>query len=78
MKRRVEAGAPNPDFTLAIGSDGDGVQLTFANHTNGMSRTVAGAAQGGGIACALPNADLADGVSFSATDGVSSSAPGTL
>ena len=64
MKRRVEAGAPNPDFTLAIGRDGDGVQLTFANHTNGMSRTVAGAAQGGGIACALPNADLADGVSF--------------
>lgn len=54
---RVEAGAPSPDFTLAIERDGDGVQLTFANHTNGMSQTIAGAEQAGGIACTLPNAD---------------------
>jgi hypothetical protein len=53
---RVEAGAPNADFTLEIERNGDTVRLTFTNHTNSMSQTVTGTAQAGGIACTLPNA----------------------
>jgi len=55
--QRVEAGAPNPDFTLTIAARGDGVELTFANHSSGRSESVAGTVADGSIACTLPNAD---------------------
>ncbi|MCX6364227.1 MAG: hypothetical protein NTW58_08700 [Actinobacteria bacterium] len=55
--QRVEAGAPNPEFTLTIAAQGDGVELTFANLGNGMSESVAGTVADGSIACTLPNAD---------------------
>jgi len=54
---RVEAGAPDPDFALAIEATGDGVSITFANLTNGMSQTVAGTVQDGSIACMLASTD---------------------
>jgi len=50
---RVEAGAPNPDFTLDIERVGDGVRLIFANQTNGMNQTVAGTSEDGHVACTL-------------------------
>lgn len=58
---RVEAGAPNPDLTLAIELRGNDVRITFADRANGMSQTVAGKAHEGGIACSVPNAGAATG-----------------
>jgi hypothetical protein len=55
--QRVEAGTPDPDFTLTIAARGEEVRLTFANHGAGMSRTVAGTAEGGHLACTLPAGD---------------------
>ena len=55
--QRVEAGAPNPDFTLTVARQGDGAAVTFANLTNGQSRTVAATAEDGYLACTLPNGD---------------------
>ena len=55
--QRVEAGAPNPAFTLAITARGDGAELRFANRANGMSQTVAGTIEHGYVACTLSNAD---------------------
>jgi hypothetical protein len=54
---RVEAGAPNPDFTLDVERAGDGVRLTFANQTNGISQTVAGTGEDGHVACTLATTD---------------------
>ena len=54
---RVEAGAPNPDFTLTVARQGDGAAVTFANLSNGQSRTVAATAEDGYLACTLPNGD---------------------
>lgn len=54
---RVEAGAPNPDFTLSIEPSGDGATVTFANHTGGMSATGDGTVHDGFIACTVPTAD---------------------
>ena len=54
--QRVEAGAPDPDFTLTIVAQGDGASLTFANRSNGTSQTVAGTVEDGYLACTLPNA----------------------
>jgi hypothetical protein len=54
---RVEAGAPNPDFTLDIELAGDGVRLIFANQTNGMNQTVAGTSEDGCVACTLATND---------------------
>jgi hypothetical protein len=53
--QRVEAGAPNPDFTLTVARQGDGTAVTFANLSNGQSRTVAATAVDGYLACTLPN-----------------------
>jgi len=55
--QRVEAGTPDPDFTLTIVARGEEVQLTFANHSAGMSRMVAGTAEDGPLACTLPAGD---------------------
>ena len=55
--QRVEAGAPNPDFTLTVARQGDGAAVTFADLTNGQSRTVAATAEDGYLACTLPNGD---------------------
>jgi hypothetical protein len=54
---RVEAGAPNPDFTLTVARQGDGAAVTFANLSNGQSRTVAATAEDGYLACSLRNGD---------------------
>ena len=55
--QRVEAGAPNPDFTLTVARQGDGAAVTFADLSNGQSRTVAATAKDGYLACTLPNGD---------------------
>ena len=55
--QRVEAGAPNPDFTLTVTRRGDGAAATFANLSNGQNRTVAATAKDGYLACTLPNRD---------------------
>jgi hypothetical protein len=55
--QRVEAGAPNPDFTLTVAGQGDGASVTFANLANGQSRTVAATAEDGYLACTLPTGD---------------------
>ena len=55
--QRVEAGAPNPDFTLTVARQGDGAAVTFANLSNRQSRTVAATAEDGYLACTLPNGD---------------------
>ncbi len=54
---RVEAGTPNPDFTLSIALQVDGASLTFVNLTSGMDRTVLGTVEDGYIACVLANVD---------------------
>jgi hypothetical protein len=54
---RVEAGAPNPDFTLDIELAGDGVRLIFASQTNGMNQAVAGTSEDGYVACTLATTD---------------------
>ena len=68
--QRLEAGAPNPDFTLTIAAQGDRASGTFAEHTNGMSQTVAVTVEDGYVACALPTSDTE--ASPSATPGASS------
>lgn len=60
---RIEGGAPNPDFTLAIVARGDGASVTFANLIDGMRQTVAGTVQDGFIACAVSTADSGAGAS---------------
>ena len=55
--QRVEAGAPNPDFTLTIARRDDAVGATFANLTNGQSQTVAATVEDGYLACTLPTGD---------------------
>ena len=55
--QRVEAGAPDPDFTLTIARHDDAAVVTFANHTNGMSERVPAAAEDGYLACTLPTGD---------------------
>ena len=55
--QRVEAGAPNPDFTLTIARRDDAAGVTFANVSNGMSETVAATAEDGYLACTLPTGD---------------------
>jgi hypothetical protein len=54
---RVEAGAPNSDFTLDVERVGTGVRLTFADQTNGVSQTVAGIGEDGYVACTLATTD---------------------
>jgi hypothetical protein len=54
---RVEAGTPNPAFTLDIRRAGDGVRLAFTNQTNGTSQTVAGTSEDGYVACTLATTD---------------------
>jgi hypothetical protein len=49
--QRVEAGAPDPDFTLTVARQGDGAAVTFANLTNGQSRTAAATVEDGYLAC---------------------------
>jgi hypothetical protein len=55
--QRVEAGEPNPDFTLTITAVGDGASVAFANHTNGVSETVPATVGDGYLACTLPTGD---------------------
>ena len=55
--QRVEAGTPNPDFTLTITARGDDVELTLANRVNGMSQAVTGKVKDGAAFCTLPNAE---------------------
>ncbi len=55
--QRVEAGAPNPDFTLTIARQDDAAGVTFANVSSGMSETVAATAEDGYLACSLPTGD---------------------
>jgi len=55
--QRVDGGEPNPDFTLTVAEQGNGASVTLANHTNGLSQTVAATAQDGYLACSLPNGD---------------------
>ena len=55
--QRVEGGTANPAFTLTVAKQGDGGSVTFANLTNGQSRTVAATAEDGYLACTLPTGD---------------------
>ena len=55
--QRVEAGAPNPDFTLTIARRDDAAGVTFVNVSSGMSETVAATAEDGYLACSLPTGD---------------------
>jgi hypothetical protein len=54
---RVEAGAPNADFTLDVERAGTGVRLMFTDRTNGISQTVAGTGEDGYVACTLATTD---------------------
>jgi hypothetical protein len=64
---RVEAGAPDPDFTLTISRHGDAAVVIFASHTNGMSERVPATGEDGYLACALPT----DETGLPAQDGAS-------
>jgi hypothetical protein len=55
--QRVDAGEPNPDFTLTIAAAAEGADVTFANLANGMSETVPAAVEDDSLACVLPVAD---------------------
>jgi hypothetical protein len=55
--QRVEAGAPNPDFTLTIARRDDAAGVTFASVSSGRSETVAATAEDGYLACSLPTGD---------------------
>jgi hypothetical protein len=55
--QRVDAGAPNPAVTLTVARQGDGAAVTFANLSNGQSRTVAASAEDGYLACSLSARD---------------------
>ena len=55
--QRVEAGAPDPAFTLTIARQDDDASATFANLTNGESQTVTAAVEDGYLACSLPTGD---------------------
>jgi hypothetical protein len=55
--QRVDGGAPDPSFTLTVTTQGDGAALTFANQSNGQSRTVPATVEDGHLACTLPNGD---------------------
>jgi hypothetical protein len=54
---RVEAGEPNPAFTLTVAGRDGGADVTFSNQGIGMSQTVAATAEDGGLSCVLPTAD---------------------
>ena len=54
---RVDGGEPDPAFTLTVAEQGDGAAVTFANLSNGQSRTVAATAEDGYLACTLPTGD---------------------
>jgi hypothetical protein len=64
--QRVEAGAPDPDFTLTIARHDDSPVVSFANHTSGMSKRVPATAADGYLACTLPT----DETGLPAQDGV--------
>jgi hypothetical protein len=55
--QRVDGGAPDPDFTLAVTTQGGGAALTFANQSSGQSQTLAATVEDGYLACTLPNGD---------------------
>jgi hypothetical protein len=55
--QRVDGGAPSPDFTLSVTTQGDGASVTFANAANGQSQTVAATVEDGFLACTLSNGD---------------------
>jgi hypothetical protein len=55
--QRLEAGAPNPDFTLTIARRDDAAGVTFANLSNGISEPVTATVGDGFLACTLPTGD---------------------
>jgi hypothetical protein len=55
--QRVEAGAPDPGFTLTIARHDESAVVTFANRTNGMSESVPATAEDGYLACTLPSGE---------------------
>jgi hypothetical protein len=52
--QRVEAGEPNPDFTLTIARRDDAAGVTFASAFDATSQTVTATAADGFLACTLP------------------------
>jgi len=56
---RVEAGAPNPVFSLVVAAEERGAAVTFVDRSEGTSQTVAGSVDAGIISCALSTTDPA-------------------
>jgi len=52
---RVEAGEPNPAFTLVIAGTEHGADITLSNQSSGMRETVAATLEDGSLACVLPS-----------------------
>ena len=57
MWQRIEAGAPNPGFTLTVVRQGDQGAVTFAGLSNGQDQTVLATVEAGYLACSLPAID---------------------
>ena len=58
---RVEGGEPNPEFSLVVAEQDDGVAVTFTNRTNGKSETVNGVAEDGEVVCTMSTGDTGAG-----------------
>lgn len=72
---RVEAGEPNPAFTLVVTGTEDGADVTLSNQSNGMSETVAATLEDGSLACLLPFEDDPLGAAMSPAPAGAAGAP---